>query len=75
MIKTKKIRSRAGKTIYPAGTGEQEVQLTAPDRVRMPNVQIMGPSSVGMLFLISSLEELGETREFDNIVSSKLRIS
>ena len=52
-MNTQKIRSQAGRTIYPDGATEVTFTLENPDEVRMPDVQVMGPSSVGMKFSIS----------------------
>ena len=50
LLDTDKIRSRAARTIYQPGDVDT-FDLGKPDKVRMPNVQVMGPSSVGMYLL------------------------
>ena len=46
VLDTRSLKSGAGKTIY-SNTTIETITLDEPEKVRMPDVVIMGPSSVG----------------------------
>ena len=51
IVNRNKLKSRGETTIYPTN-GETSVELQGPKDVKMPSVEIAGPTLVGKTFLI-----------------------